>query len=175
MRISDWSSDVCSSDLQRDTALGAISAGINFYDGQGFLVPKSLGVKSAKDLSGAAVCMQTGTSNENTMADCARTNNVEYKPVVIEQFNEVVNAFAAGRCDVFTTDASGLASIRISKLTKPDDYQVLPEIISKEPLGPFVRQGDDAWLNVVKWTLQAMVGAEELGIDRKSTRLNSSH
>ncbi|HEY9573752.1 MAG TPA: amino acid ABC transporter substrate-binding protein [Pusillimonas sp.] len=153
---------------QRDTALGAISAGINFYDGQGFLVPKSLGVKSAKDLSGASVCMQTGTSNENTMADWARTNNVEYKPVVIEQFNEVVNAFAAGRCDVFTTDASGLASIRISKLTKPDDYQVLPEIISKEPLGPFVRQGDDAWLNVVKWTLQAMVGAEELGITSKN-------
>lgn len=153
---------------QRDTALGAMAAGINFYDGQGFLVPKSLGVKSAKDLDGASVCMQTGTSNENTMADWARANNVKYKPVVIEQFNEVVNAFAAGRCDVFTTDASGLASIRISKLTKPDDYQVLPEIISKEPLGPFVRQGDDGWLNVVKWTLQAMIGAEELGITSKN-------
>ncbi len=153
---------------QRDTALGAMAAGINFYDGQGFLVPKSLGVKSAKDLDGASVCMQTGTSNENTMADWARANNVKYKPVVIEQFNEVVNAFAAGRCDVFTTDASGLASIRISKLTKPDDYQVLPEIISKEPLGPFVRQGDDPWLNVVKWTLQAMIGAEELGITSKN-------
>ncbi|MGB6103194.1 MAG: amino acid ABC transporter substrate-binding protein [Pusillimonas sp.] len=149
---------------QRDTALGAISAGINFYDGQGFLVAKSLGVNSAKDLDGASVCMQTGTSNENTMADWARANNVSYKPVVIEQFNEVVNAFAAGRCDVFTTDASGLASIRISKLSNPDDYQVLPEIISKEPLGPFVRQGDDRWLNVVKWSLQAMVGAEELGV-----------
>ncbi|MBB5214783.1 amino acid ABC transporter substrate-binding protein [Parapusillimonas granuli] len=150
---------------QRDTALGAISAGVNFYDGQGFLVPKSLGVKSAKELNGASVCMQTGTSNENTMADWARANKVTYKPVVIEQFNEVVNAFAAGRCDVFTTDASGLASIRISKLSNPDDYQVLPEIISKEPLGPFVRQGDDAWLNVVKWTLHAMVGAEELGVN----------
>ncbi|MYN13011.1 transporter substrate-binding domain-containing protein [Pusillimonas sp. TS35] len=149
---------------QRDTALGVISAGINFYDGQGFLVPKSLGVKSAKEISGASVCMQTGTSNENTMADWARTNKVEYKPVVIEQFNEVVNAFAAGRCDVFTTDASGLASIRISKLAKPDDYLVLPEIISKEPLGPFVRQGDDKWLNIVKWSLQAMIGAEELGV-----------
>ncbi|AEC21116.1 putative extracellular solute-binding protein [Pusillimonas sp. T7-7] len=149
---------------QRDTALGAISAGVNFYDGQGFLVPKSLGVSSAKELDGASVCMQTGTSNENTMADWARANNITYKPVVIEQFNEVVNAFAAGRCDVFTTDASGLASIRISKLSNPDDYQVLPEIISKEPLGPFVRQGDDRWLNVVKWSLQAMIGAEELGI-----------
>lgn len=149
---------------QRDTALGAIHAGINFYDGQGFLVPKSLGVKSAKDLNGATVCMQTGTSNENTMADWARANKVDYKPVVIEQFNEVVNAFAAGRCDVFTTDASGLASIRVSKMTNPDDYVVLPEIISKEPLGPFVRQGDDRWLNVVKWSLHAMIGAEELGI-----------
>src|SRR3546814_5198679 len=135
---------------RRDTALGVIGAGVNFYDGQGFLVPKAIGVKSAKELSGDTVCMQTGTSNENTMADWARANNVKYKPVVIEQFNEVVNAFAAGRCDVFTTDASGLASIRISKMKTPDDYVVLPEIISKEPLGPFVRQGDDAWLNIVK-------------------------
>ncbi|TEA77101.1 amino acid ABC transporter substrate-binding protein [Allopusillimonas ginsengisoli] len=153
---------------QRDTALGAIAAGINFYDGQGFLVPKSLGVKSAKELDGASVCMQTGTSNENTMADWARANNVNYKPVVIEQFNEVVNAFAAGRCDVFTTDASGLASIRISKMSNPDEYVVLPEIISKEPLGPFVRQGDDGWLNVVKWSLQAMIGAEELGVTSRN-------
>lgn len=149
---------------QRDTALGAIHVGINFYDGQGFLVLKSLGVKSAKELNGATVCMQTGTSNENTMADWARANKVEYKPVVIEQFNEVVSAFAAGRCDVFTTDASGLASIRISKMENPDDYMVLPEIISKEPLGPFVRQGDDEWLNIAKWSLNAMIGAEELGV-----------
>jgi general L-amino acid transport system substrate-binding protein len=153
---------------QRDTALGAIHAGINFYDGQGFLVGKSLGVKSAKELDGATICLQTGTSNENTLADWARANNVKYKPVVIEQFNEVVNAFAAGRCDVFSTDASGLASIRISKLQNPDDYQVLPEIISKEPLGPFVRQGDDGWLNVVKWSLHAMIGAEELGLTSKN-------
>lgn len=150
---------------QRDTALGAIHAGINFYDGQGFLVPKSLGIKSAKELNGASVCMQQGTTNENTMADWARANGVQYKPVVFDQFNEVVSAFAAGRCDVFTTDASGLASIRISRLENPNDYVVLPEIISKEPLGPFVRQGDDAWLNVVKWTLHAMIGAEELGVD----------
>lgn len=149
---------------QRDTALGAIHAGINFYDGQGFLVPKSLGVKSAKELNGATICMQTGTSNENTMADWARANHITYKPVVIEQFNEVVSAFAAGRCDVFSTDASGLASIRIASLKNPDAYEVLPEIISKEPLGPFVRQGDDVWLNVVKWSLMAMIDAEELGI-----------
>jgi general L-amino acid transport system substrate-binding protein len=153
---------------QRDTALGVIAAGINFYDGQGFLVPKALGVKSAKELNGATVCMQTGTSNENTMADWARAHHVKYKPVVIEQFNEVVGAFASGRCDVFTTDASGLASIRISKLKNPDDYVVLPEIISKEPLGPFVRQGDDAWLNIVKWSLEAMKEAEELGITSKN-------
>jgi len=149
---------------QRDTASGAIHAGINFYDGQGFIVPKSLGVTSAKELNGASVCMQAGTSNENTMADWARAHQLDYKPVVIETFDEVVNAFAAGRCDVFSTDASGLASIRISRLPKPDDYVVLPEIISKEPLGPFVRQGDDVWLNVVKWTLHAMVAAEEYGI-----------
>ncbi|OZI72060.1 amino acid ABC transporter substrate-binding protein [Bordetella genomosp. 12] len=149
---------------QRDTALGIIHAGINFYDGQGFLVPKKLGVKSAKDLNGATICLQTGTSNENTLADWARANKVTYKPVVIETFNEVVNAFASGRCDVFSTDASGLASIRISKLDKPDDYVVLPEIISKEPLGPFVRQGDDAWLNIVHWALSAMIEAEEYGV-----------
>lgn len=149
---------------QRDTALGAIHAGINFYDGQGFLVSKALGVKSAKSLDDASVCMQQGTTNENTMADWARANGIKYKPVVFDQFNEVVNAFATGRCDVFTTDASGLASIRISRLEKPDDYVVLPEIISKEPLGPFVRQGDDAWLNVVKWSLHAMIAAEELGV-----------
>lgn len=149
---------------QRDTALGAIHAGINFYDGQGFLVLKSLGVTSATELDGATICLQTGTSNENTLADWARANKIEYKPVVIEQFNEVVNAFAAGRCDVFSTDASGLASIRVSRLQDPDAYEVLPELISKEPLGPFVRQGDDAWLNIVKWTLQVMLNAEELGV-----------
>ncbi|WP_459616056.1 amino acid ABC transporter substrate-binding protein [Bordetella sp. 2513F-2] len=149
---------------QRDTALGIIHAGINFYDGQGFLVPRALGVKSARQLDGATICLQTGTSNENTLADWARANDVKYKPVVIETFDEVVNAFAAGRCDVFSTDASGLASIRVSKLAKPDDYIVLPEIISKEPLGPFVRQGDDAWLNIVRWSLSAMIEAEEYGI-----------
>ena len=148
----------------RDTSLGVIHAGVNFYDGQGFLVSKELGVKSAKELNDATICMQQGTTNENTMADWARANNVNYKPVVFDQFNEVVGAFATGRCDVFSTDASGLASIRISRLENPDNYVVLPEIISKEPLGPYVRQGDDTWLNVVKWTLHAMVGAEEMGV-----------
>lgn len=151
---------------QRDTALGIIGAGINFYDGQGFLVPRSLDVDSALDLNGATICLQTGTSNENTLADWARGHNIQYTPVVFDQFNEVVNAFAAGRCDVFSTDASGLASIRISRLSNPDDYLVLPEIISKEPLGPFVRQGDDPWLNIVKWSLYAMLEAEEYGISQ---------
>ena len=149
---------------QRDTALGVIHAGINFYDGQGFLVPKALGVTHAKELDGATICLQTGTSNENTLADWARANGISYNPVVIEQFNEAVAAFAAGRCDVFSTDASGLAAIRASRLGNPDDYTVLPELISKEPLGPFVRQGDDAWMNIVKWTLIAMQLAEELGV-----------
>src|SRR5690606_12836940 len=139
-------------------------AGVNFYDGQGFMVPRALEVTSAKQLDGATICLQTGTSNENTLADWARANEVKYQPVVIEKFDEVVNAFAAGRCDVFSTDASGLASIRSSRLAKPDDYIVLPEIISKEPLGPMVRQGDDRWLNIVKWSLYAMLEAEEYGI-----------
>ena len=149
---------------QRDTALGLIHAGINFHDGQGFMVPKSLNVRHATELDGATICLQAGTSNENTLADWARAHNVKYTPVVFDQFNEVVNAFATGRCDVFSTDASGLASIRISRLQNPDDYLVLPEIISKEPLGPFVRQGDDNWLNIVSWSLNAMIEAEEYGL-----------
>ncbi|WP_439327459.1 amino acid ABC transporter substrate-binding protein [Lonepinella sp. BR2357] len=149
---------------QRDTAQGLQSPGVNFYDGQGFLVKKDLGVKSAKELDGATICLQTGTSNENTLADWARANNIKYTPVVFDQFNEVVNAFASGRCDVYSTDASGLASIRISRLSNPDDYVVLPDLISKEPLAPFVRQGDAQWFNIVKWTLQAQFNAEELGL-----------
>ncbi|WP_439291081.1 amino acid ABC transporter substrate-binding protein [Lonepinella koalarum] len=153
---------------QRDTALGLQSPGVNFYDGQGFLVKKDLDVKSAKELDGATICLQTGTSNENTLADWARASNVKYTPVVFDQFNEVVNAFASGRCDVFSTDASGLASIRISRLSNPDDYVVLPDLISKEPLAPFVRQGDAQWFNIVKWTLQAQFNAEELGVTSKN-------
>ncbi len=148
----------------RDAGLGISHAGINFYDGQGFLVRKDLGVKSAKELADASICLQTGTSNENTLVDWSRANNVTYKPVVFDSFDEVVSAFANGRCDVFSTDASGLASIRTSRMSNPDDYVVLPEVISKEPLGPFVRQGDDRWLDIVFWSLTAMVAAEEYGI-----------
>lgn len=162
---------------QRDTALGIISAGINFYDGQGFMVPKALEITSATQLDGATICMQTGTTNENTLADWARAHEISYKPVVFENFDEVVNAFASGRCDAFSTDASGLASIRHSRMANPDEYVVLPELISKEPLGPFVRQGDDQWLNIVKWTLQAMIEAEEYGLSSANVdeHLNSTN
>ncbi len=150
--------------LQRDAALGLLGAAVNFYDGQGFMVSQKLGVRSAKALSGATICLQSGTSNEANVADWARANKIDYNPVVLENLDEVLSAFFAGRCDVFSTDASGLASIRTSRAPKPDDYVILPEIISKEPLGPLVRQGDDQWLNIVKWTHHAMVAAEEYGI-----------
>jgi general L-amino acid transport system substrate-binding protein len=156
--------------LTRETATGALHAGVTFYDGQGFLTHKEDGVKKAEDLDGATICMQAGTSNENTLADWARARGLRYQPVVIEQFGEVVKAFAAGRCDVFSTDASGLASIRASRMQHPDAYVLLPEQISREPLGPFVRQGDDAWFNIAKWTLQAMLNAEDLGLTRANVQ-----
>jgi len=156
--------------LSRELATGALHAGVTFYDGQGFLVHKEDGISTASELNGATICMQTGTSNESTLADWARTHGIRYQPVVIEQFAEVVKAFAARRCDVFSTDASGLASIRASRLQNPDAYVLLPEQISREPLGPFVRQGDDGWFNIVKWTFQAMLNAEELGITQTNVR-----
>ncbi len=147
----------------RDTALGLNFAGVNYYDGQGFMVRKSLGVSSALELSGAAVCTNTGTTTELNVADYFRSHKMPYEIVAFEKSDEVVQAYNAGRCDVYTTDASGLYAQRL-KLTKPDDHIVLPEIISKEPLGPVVRQGDDQWFNLVKWTLFAMVNAEEMGV-----------
>ncbi|MBI1386221.1 MAG: transporter substrate-binding domain-containing protein [Rhizobiales bacterium] len=151
--------------MSRDTALGLNFAGVNYYDGQGFMVRKSLGVKSALELAGAAVCTNTGTTTELNVADYFRANKLEYKVVAFEKADEVVQAYDAGRCDVYTTDRSGLAAQRL-KLTAPDEHMVLPEIISKEPLGPVVRQGDDQWFNVVKWTHYAMVNAEEMGITK---------
>ena len=147
----------------RDTSLGLNFAGVNYYDGQGFMVRSSMGIKSALELSGASVCTNTGTTTELNVADYFRSNKMEYELVAFEKADEVVAAYDAGRCDVFTTDQSGLYSQRL-KLTKPGDHVVLPEIISKEPLGPVVRQGDDQWFNLVKWTHFAMVNAEELGI-----------
>ncbi len=151
--------------MTRDTTLGLNFAGVNYYDGQGFMVRKSLGVSSALELSGASVCTNTGTTTELNVADYFRANNMPYEIVAFEKADEVVQAYDAGRCDVYTTDASGLYAQRL-KLTNPDEHMVLPEIISKEPLGPVVRQGDDEWFNLVKWTLFAMVNAEELGVTK---------
>ena len=149
----------------RDTALGLNFAGVSYYDGQGFMVRKSLGVTSALQLNGAAVCTNTGTTTELNVADYFRSNKMNYEVVAFEKSDEVVQAYNAGRCDVYTTDASGLYAQRL-KLTKPDEHMVLPEIISKEPLGPVVQQGDDQWFNLVKWTLFAMINAEELGVTK---------
>jgi len=149
--------------LTRDTQLGLNFTGTNYYDGQGMMVPKALGVKSALELSGAAICTNTGTTTELNITDFFRANNMEFSLIAIENSDEVVRAYDSGRCDVFTTDRSGLAAERL-KLTNPDDHVVLPEIISKEPLGPVVRQGDDQWFSIVKWALFAMINAEELGV-----------
>ncbi len=147
----------------RDTALGLNFAGVNYYDGQGFMVPTALGIKSAKELDGAAVCTNTGTTTELNASDYFRANGMDYKIVAFEKADEVVAAYDAGRCDVYTTDQSGLYAQRI-KLKDPAAHVVLPEVISKEPLGPVVRQGDDQWFNIVKWSLFCMVNAEEMGI-----------
>ena len=151
----------------RDTALGLNFAGVNYYDGQGFMVRKSLGVTSAMQLNGAAVCTNTGTTTELNVADFFRSHKMQYEVVAFEKADEVVKAYDEGRCDVYTTDRSGLAAQRL-KLKNPDEHIVLPEIISKEPLGPVVRQGDDQWFDLVKWTLFAMVNAEELGVTSKN-------
>ena len=154
--------------LTRDTALGFDFTGVNYYDGQGFMVNKKLGVKSAKELNGATVCVQPGTTTELNLADYFRANKMTFKPVVIEKVEEVRAAFFAGRCDVFTTDASGLYSTRAANAPNPDDYIILPEIISKEPLGPLVRHGDNQFADIVRWTLFAQIEAEEYGITSKN-------
>ena len=147
----------------RDTSLGLNFAGVNYYDGQGFMVSKKLGVKSAKELSGAAVCIQAGTTTELNLADYFRANKMEYTSITYDTTDETIKGFEAGRCDMLTSDQSQLYALRI-KLPNPDDAIVLPEIISKEPLGPVVRQGDDEWFNVVRWSLFVQVNAEELGV-----------
>lgn len=147
----------------RDTALGLNFVGVIFYDGQGFMVRRDLGVKKGTDLAGAAVCMNAGTTTELNLADYFRTKRMAYTPVVFEKSDEVFAAYLAGRCDVYSSDQSGLYAQRL-KLANPASHIVLPDIISKEPLGPAVRQGDDTWFNIVRWTLFALIGAEELGI-----------
>ena len=149
--------------FSRDVDLKFEFVGINYYDGQGFMVPKELGVSSAKELDGATVCIQTGTTTELNLADFFRANNISYEPVPIETNAEAQPLYLEGACDVYTTDASGLAATRAA-FENPGDHVVLPEIISKEPLGPLVRHGDNDWGDVVRWTLNALIAAEELGV-----------
>jgi len=147
----------------RDSSLGLNFTGVNYYDGQGFLVTKNLGVKSALEMDGATFCIQAGTTTELNLADYFRANKMTYVPITFDTSDQTIKAFEAGRCDALTSDQSQLYALRI-KLSNPDGAMVLPEVISKEPLGPVVRQGDDEWLNIVKWSLYAMVNAEELGV-----------
>ena len=160
--------------ITRDTSLGLNFVGVNYYDGQGFMVHRKLNVKSAKQLNGATVCVQPGTTTELNLADYFRANKMTFKPVVIEKLEEVTAAYFAGRCDVYTTDHSGLISTRASSAPKPEEHIILPEIISKEPLGPAVRQGDDRWFDIVKWSLFAMIEAEEMGITSKNIDQHAS-
>ena len=156
MRNTTWTSS-------RDSSLGLNFTGVDYYDGQGFMVRKTLKVNSALELNGASVCVQQGTTTELNLADFFRAHNMQLKSVTFATANEAIKAYDAGRCDAYTTDASGLYAERL-RLANPDDHNILPEIISKEPLGPAVRHGDDQWFDIVKWTLFAMLNAEELGI-----------
>ena len=149
--------------FSRDVDLKFEFTGVNYYDGQGFMVPNDLGVSSAKELDGATVCIQTGTTTELNLADFFRSNNMNYEPVPIETNAEAQQQYLAGACDVYTTDASGLAATRAT-FENPGAHVVLPEIISKEPLGPLVRHGDNNWGDIVRWTLNALITAEELGV-----------
>ena len=149
--------------ITRDASLGLNFAGVNYYDGQGFMVMKSLGVSDAMEMSGASVCIQAGTTTELNLADWAGANGIEYDSVVVETSAQSLDGFLAGRCDVLTSDVSQLASLRAA-MDDPDAAVILGNVISKEPLGPVVRQGDDEWFNIVKWTLIAMIQAEESGV-----------
>jgi general L-amino acid transport system substrate-binding protein len=153
--------------LSRDTSLGANFTGVTYYDGQGFMVKKALKVNSALELNSASVCVQTGTTTELNLADYFKGNNMKYEVIAFGTNDEAIKAYESGRCDVFTTDVSGLYADRL-KLANAADHVVLPEVISKEPLGPMVRHGDDQWFDIVKWTLYAMITAEELGITQKN-------
>ncbi|MEH6470785.1 MAG: amino acid ABC transporter substrate-binding protein [Halopseudomonas sp.] len=147
----------------RDTTLGLNFAGVNYYDGQGFMISKKLGVTNAKELDGASVCIQSGTTTELNLSDYFRQHKMTFSPVVYDTSDQTIKGFEAGRCDMITSDQSQLYALRI-KLADPSSAMVLPEVISKEPLGPVVRQGDDQWFNIVKWSLNAMINAEELGL-----------
>ncbi|MBB5692954.1 amino acid ABC transporter substrate-binding protein [Muricoccus pecuniae] len=148
----------------RDTGIGLAFAGVLLHDGQGFIVKRALGVSSLKEMDGATICIQPGSTTELNLADWARANNFRFNPVLIEDFQEVQQAFFSGRCDSYTTDLSGLTSIRAGQGARRDEFVILPDVISREPLGPMVRKGDWRWFDVVKWTLNALVAAEEGGI-----------
>ena len=150
--------------LTRDASLGFHFAAITYYDGQGFLVPKKLKVTSARQLRNAQVCIQSGTTTEKNLSDFSRSQGVPFKPVVYDSFEASFKAFFSGRCQAYTTDASGLAMLLNRETPHPEDYMILPELISKEPLGPLVRRGDDEWFAIVKWTVFALLEAEELGL-----------
>jgi general L-amino acid transport system substrate-binding protein len=153
--------------MSRETTFGLIFAAVTYYDGQGFLVRKALNVESAIELDGRSFCLQTGTTGELNVADYFRANNMTYSAVELASLDEILTAYDGGRCDVFATDVSQLHAERL-KLAKPDEHVILPDVISKEPLGPVVRQGDDQWFTIVKWTHFAMVNAEELGVSSKT-------
>ncbi len=153
--------------MSRETTFGLIFAAVTYYDGQGFLVRKALNVESALELDGKSFCLQTGTTGELNVADYFRANNMTYSAVELASLDEILTAYDGGRCDVFATDVSQLHAERL-KLAKPDEHVILPDVISKEPLGPVVRQGDDQWFTIVKWTHFAMVNAEELGVSSKT-------
>lgn len=153
--------------MARDTSLGLAFIGVMYYDGSGFMARKALHIKSVRDLAGASICTQTGTTNEQTLADYFITNGLTYKPVVFERLVEVLAAYNTGRCDALTTDSSQLISER-TRLPNPDEHEIVPELISKEPLGPAVRQGDQIWESIVRWTHFALLNAEELGITSKN-------
>ena len=155
--------------ISRDVDLGFTFIGVSYYDGQGFIGRRSLGVMSATELDGASVCIQTGTTTELNLADFFRVNNMSYEPVPIETNAEARAAYEADRCDVYTTDASGLAATKAT-FDDPDAHIVYPEIVSKEPLGPLVRQGDDQWADIARWTLNALIIAEELGVTQSNVR-----
>ena len=153
--------------LSRDTSLGFNYTGIAYYDGQGFMVRKALKVNSALELNSASICVQTGTTNEQNVGDYFKANNMKYELIAFATADEAIKAYESGRCDVFTSDVSQLYAMRL-KFATPADHAVLPEVISKEPLGPMVRHGDDQWFDIVKWTLFALINAEELGITQKN-------
>ena len=150
--------------LTRDASLGLFMTAVTYYDGQGFIVTKKSKITSAKQLKNAEICVQSGTTTEKNLTDYFKSINVKMKPVVFEGFEASVKAFFSGRCQAYTTDASGLASIRNKEAANPDDYVILPELISKEPLGPMVRRGDDEWFAIVKWVIYALLEAEEYGL-----------